>query len=178
MQPSRETCLYERRSQRGVDKQLRCCLLPVRIYLCMSKTSDDLAPITSQEFVKSSSQVFFFRFHITIFFLLLCNYQINLCSVHPEQIFFLLFFQLFLPFQHAQLQLCSKYGQTLDHAIHWPHATNPHGVHQLPPSKEAADANVSRWLGAEGKCVPVIALNNAGCAHVSHGCFFHRFMTC
>lgn len=71
--------------------------------------------------------------------------------------FFKLFFRLLAPFQHPKLQLCSEYGQTLDHAIHWPHATNPHGVHQLPPSKEAADANVCRRLGAEGTRVHHIA---------------------
>lgn len=65
-----------------MDKQLRCRLLPVRIYLCMSKSSDDLAPLTSQKIVKSSSQVCFLTFQITLF-LQLCNSQVHLWSIDP-----------------------------------------------------------------------------------------------
>lgn len=53
--------------------------------------------------------------------------------------------------QHSQLQLRPKYGQTLDHAVHRAHETHSHGVHQLPPPEEAADADVGGRLGAKGR---------------------------
>lgn len=59
------------------------------------------------------------------------------------------FFPFFCP-QHSQLQLRPKYGQTLDHAVHRAHETHSHGVHQLPPPEEAADADVGGRLGAKG----------------------------
>lgn len=170
----------ERWSERGVEKQLRCWLLTIKTFPSTNTAAIDacqtqwttVAPVTEHEFEKSSRQVFSGNLngvftavtcsdksHLEKIFLRLCNFIRHTVYIYVVWILktgsfvhVCLVSASFVSSQHPQLQLCPEYGQTLDHAVHRPHETHSHGIHQLPPSEEVTDSHVCGWLSAEGKC--------------------------